>query len=464
MVTRRRFLQGLAGATVALPFLESVQFLGGPKARAAVVAGPPRYAVFVRQGNGCAQQTDSEPERFWPRALGAITTESLSTTDSDRAVAVLAPYADRLLLVRGTRYNFPGAGCGHSGGINQCLTAARVIGEGADSLANGPSIDWFISQQVNPVGVEPLTLMSGPQNAYIAFGLSYSGSGALRGAQNNPFTVYQNMMGLSGASQELLERIALRRTSVNDLVRAEMQDLIAKPYLSATDKSRLQMHFDAIRDIEVGMGCTLTDSEVQAMQTISSAVEDNGKRIEVAHMMMDLIALAFACDANRVATLQIGTGNDSTRYMIDGVLQNTFHRISHRIDSDGSEGTPIPNADLLHHGVDKIFAGMFKHLLDRLAELTGPSGGSLLDDSVALWTNDLATGPGHSYSDIPQVLAGRAGGFLRTGQYLDAGDVAHNKLLNTIASAVGIRNDDGSNYDQFGDSSLPRGVIPAMIA
>lgn len=107
---------------------------------------------------------------------------------------------------------------------------------------------------------------------------------------------------------------------------------------------------------------------------------------------------------------------------------------------------------------------MFKYLLDKLAALPGPSGGTLLHDSVCLWTNDLATGPGHSYSDIPQVMAGQAGGFLRTGQYIDAGDVTHNKLLNTIATAAGIRNDDGSYYDHFGDSSLERGLIPAMIA
>jgi hypothetical protein len=148
---------------------------------------------------------------------------------------------------------------------------------------------------------------------------------------------------------------------------------------------------------------------------------------------------------------------------VDGVLRNTYHRISHRIDSDGDMGDPIPDADLLHHGIDKIFAGIFKRFLDRLAAYPGPSGGSLLDDSVVLWTNDLANGPPHSYSNVPQVLAGGAGGFLRTGQYIDAGNVTHNKLLNTIINAVGIRNSDQSYYDSFGDASLPRGVITAMI-
>ncbi len=169
-------------------------------------------------------------------------------------------------------------------------------------------------------------------------------------------------------------------------------------------------------------------------------------------------------NANRVATLQIGTGNDQTRYYVNGQLQNTFHRISHRIDSDGSEGTPIADADLLHHEIDKIFAGMFLHLLDRLESYPGPSGGTLLDDTVAVWTNDLANGPPHSYNNVPQVVAGKAGGFLRTGQYIDAGDVTHNKFLSTLISAAGVRQDGGDYYDSFGDPSLERGVIPAMIA
>ena len=52
---------------------------------------------------------------------------------------------------------------------------------------------------------------------------------------------------------------------------------------------------------------------------------------------------------------------------------------------------------------------------------------------------------------------------MRTGQYVDAGNVTHNRFLNTLINAAGVRNDDGSYYDSFGDSSLERGVIDEMI-
>jgi hypothetical protein len=462
MISRRRFLQGVGGAMLSLPILRSVRFQSTARA-----APSPHtvYSVFVRQGNGVQQLLASrgEPERFWPSRLGQLTTASLAG-DADRAVSELAAYADELLMVRGTRFGFPGAGCGHSGGINQCLTAARVMGWGTDSLAGGESIDWRIAQELNPPGVEPLTLMSGPQQAYIAAGLSYSGPAELRGAQNNPFAVYQDLIGLGGADAALLDQIATRRKSVNDLVREEMQDLMGKPGLSAGDRKLLQAHFEVIRDMELNMTCQLGDGEVRAMETIAAAAADNDNRLEVARMMMDLIAFAFACDRNRTATLQIGTGNDITRYYVNGELQNTFHRISHRIDSDGVQGPPIADADRKHHEIDRLFARTFEHLLDRLSMYPGPSGGALLHDCVALWTNDLADGPPHSYGNIPQIIAGRAGGFLRTGYYIDAGDVTHNKFLNTLLSAVGLRNASGEYYDSFGDASLERGIIAEMIA
>src|SRR5688572_27521573 len=270
MINRRRFLKGVGGAALALPILESVRWVS--RASAALPTKPV-YSFFIRQGNGVQQAGYSdEPERFWPRTLGTLTKNNLATADSDRTLSILADHADKLTFVRGTRFGFPPAGCGHANGLNQCLTAARFRGEDEKSLADGESVDWFIAQRLNPDGIEPLTLMSGPQAAYIAHGLSYSGPAQLRGAKNNPFAVYTSLMGLGGSS-DVLQQIAMRRKSVNDLVRDEMKELLGNPELSTTDRLRLETHFAAIRDVEVGMACTLPGSTVSAMQAISTVFE-----------------------------------------------------------------------------------------------------------------------------------------------------------------------------------------------
>ncbi len=233
--------------------------------------------------------------------------------------------------------------------------------------------------------------------------------------------------------------------------------------LSKADRERLELHFQSIRDLEVNMSCNLPDVDIAAMEAIQSKVGTSDNLQTVAKMQMDIIALAIACGVVRAATVQIGDGNDSTEYTINGQKQYSFHWISHRIQGDGDKGDPIENAYLLHHEIDKIHGRLFKYLLDKLSSYSLGSG-TLLDSGVAVWTNDLAD-KNHSYKNVPYVLAGGCNGFLKTGQYIDAGKVNNNKLFNTIGSAVGCRkNGPNSDYmDDFGDPDLEPGFIDAMM-
>jgi len=461
-VGRRVFLRGLGAVSVGLPLLDAFS----PRLLRAQPASMPRCAVFVRQGNGVAQAGNGEPERFWPKAVGALTQAGMMA-ESDRAVSELASYAGKLLLVRGTRFAFPGNGCGHSGGANQVLTAAQVSSDpkGQYSLAMGESVDTRMAAAINPSAREPLTLLTGSTQGYLPVVLSYRGAKQLRGADNDPFTVYKRMTGLAGMDQAVVDQVATRRKSVNDLVRAQLQSLLADKSLSAEDRRRLDLHTSAIRDVEVKLACTVPEMRQRELDGINPV---DGKNYEtVTKMHMDLVALSFACDYSRVATLQLGAGNDGTQFAIpgyrNGQLLPRFHQISHRIFSDGAEGDPIEGAQEMHHEIDKLHARLFRYLLDKLQSYAQPNG-SLLDNSVAVWTNDLGHGVSHNYVNIPWVIAGSAGGYLKQGQYVDAGNVTHNQLLNTLLNAVGARKADGSLVDDFGDPSLKKGQISAMLA
>jgi len=425
-----------------------------------------RFAVFIRQGNGVAQAGGGEPERFWPKALGALTTAGLMG-ESDKALIELASYANKLLLVKGTKFAFPGNGCGHSGGANQVLTAAKVSPDpsGAKSLAMGESIDNRMAREINPAGREPLTLLTGATQGYLPVVLSYRGAKMLRGADNDPFVVYQRMTGLSGMDDTTVQQIASRRKSVNDLVRGQLKDFLGRSDLSGDDRKRLDLHLSSVRDVEVRMGCMLPDMRQRELDGISPV--DGKNYVAVTQMHMDLVALSFACDYSRVATIQMGQGNDATQFSIPGFRNGEtlprFHQISHRIYGDGSEGDPIDGAFEMHHQIDKLHARLFKYLLDKLASYTTPDG-TLLDSGVAAWTNDLAHGVSHGYSNIPWVLAGSCGGYLKQGQYVDGGGATHNKLFNTLLNAVGVRKADGSAVDDFGDPSLAKGELTVMKA
>ncbi|MGK4004425.1 DUF1552 domain-containing protein [Sorangium sp. So ce1036] len=458
MITRRRVLRGLFGVTVALPFLESL----APRRASAGAGDVPPFAIFMRQANGVAQAIDDEPEMFWPSEPGPLTAAGMER-ESDRAVSELKDYADRLILVRGVRFAFEGNGCGHSGGGNQCLTAARVSEDpsGNESLAMGESIDNRIATELNPPGVEPLTLYAGKAVGYINEVLSYRGPKQLRAAERSPFNAYQKLFGLADVEPEVMKALAERRASVNDLVRGEMRALLGRADLSKADRERLELHFDSIRDLEVTLTCKLPPERVAEMEAIAPAVRANDNVEAVARMHMDIIALAMACGVTRAATLQVGDGNDSTEYTIHGVRQKSFHKISHRIDGDGSEGPPIEGAQELHHQIDRIHARLFKHLLDRLSAYQLGSG-TLLDHGVAVWLNDLGD-KYHSYKRVPYILAGGASGFLKTGRFVDV-SITNNKLLNTIGAAVGCTNAEGGPLDDFGDESLEGGLVGEILA
>lgn len=457
---RRRFLFGLGGAALALPFLE------GLGARSSRAGDPPpfKFAIFVRQANGVQQKENAEPERYWPSTLGPVSTASL-TADSDRALTELAAYGSRLTIVKGVKFAFPGNGCGHSGGGNQCLTAAKVSADpsGNKSLAMGESIDNRIARELNPDKAEPLTLYAGMMAGYIDEVLSYRGPMQLRAAERNPYNAYKRLFGLATPGDVALERKAAGRKSVNDLVRTQMKALLARTDLSSGDRDRLDLHFSSIRDLEIKAALRLPDARIQEMSDMSPKVADAANIEEISRMQCDILALAMASGITRAATLQIGDGNDSTEYVIGGVKQPRYHQISHRIYSDGASGDPIPDAALKHHEIDKIHLRIFKYLLDRLDSYK-VGAGTLLDQGVAVMTNDLGTGVGHSYNNIPYVVAGSAGGFLKTGQFLDAGGATSNQMMNTLGAAVGCKNAAGDVLDDFGDASLKKGLIAAMRA
>lgn len=457
-LSRRRFLTGVGGVTLALPVFEG---LLPRSARAQAMRA--RFLMVMRAGNGIVQEGGDGGERFWPSATGAISATAMRTTDAARATSVLVDHADKLLFIKKVRLPFARNSCGHSEAIPQVLTAQNHTGgTGNSPLALGRSVDWHLSDALNGPGQAPLTFMAGPTNAYISNALSWSGPRQRAAAERSPRNAFMRLTGLAGAPPEVQRLVAERRKSVNDLVREQLRAVSTDPKLSTRDRQRLDQHLTAVRDMEVQMSCDLAMEQATQVNAIT-APEGNDVRPEVARRFMDLAAWAFNCRLNHVATLQVGHGNDATQYIIDGVKLPSFHFISHRIYADGSEGDPIPDAVELHAKIDRFHMQLFKYLLDRLASYPSAYGGTLLDDSVAVWTNDLGNGPPHDAATTPWVLAGSGGGQLATGRVIDHNRANVNRVLNTLINAMGVRKSDGALVDDFGDPTLAKGVVTGAL-
>lgn len=454
---RRAFLRGLGGVVVGLPFLESLP-LGRSWAGA---APPPRRFVGFIQANGV------NVEAFWPSTgFGPLTQESFE----GRSIAPLVDFRDRLTVARGI-HTVP-RGLGHDGvpgdehgkGLGHRLTAAPVL-DFVDQYSSGVSVDVVMAQRVNPAGRPPLTLFVGDNQGRGIKHVSYRGAGDPVTGENNPWLVYQDMMGLSGADAEARERILARRQSVLDLVSAEM-DGLRRLSLSQADRDKLDMHLTAIRDLEQSLGsATLPFEVVDALSEIDPATVGTDELFPlVGRLQIEVLALALATDYTRIATLQWGPGAAGPVFRWDG-MQHEYdhHKISHANTRDDSSGDTIEGAPEMQAEIDRWYADRFRDLLERLDQYTEEDG-TVLDGSALVWMNEMSDGASHDYRDVPVILGGSCGGFFRMGEHVkltrhdelaNGDDAPHNKLLTTLLDAVGARDEHGEVITEFGPYGEP---------
>jgi len=318
-------------------------------------------------------------------------------------------------------------------------------------------------------------MMAGPKTAFIADRISFSaaGSGKVRSGDQNPYILYSKLMGLTSAApttpgttptvDPVAAELAATRKSVNDLVRGELTSLMNNSALSSDDKMRLQQHFQSIRDVEVGMTnvglmCSMGGVDTAALNNYKSSVaySTNGMIETLALLHMQVTAIAFACNYNRVAVMQWGDGTDGTHYpgVPSAVGSWSFHQISHRVMSDSNTGND-PTAKSAHHGIDIVRMQTLAKGLDVF------NAHGLANNSQVMWTTHISDGPSHSGRNVFHIIWGNAGGFLKTGQYIDAGSVTNNKLHNTLITAA-IR-DKSTTAVNFG-MGTGTGMIPGMMA
>jgi Protein of unknown function (DUF1552) len=488
LMNRRMVLRGAGGLMLGLPLLETFM----PRKSSAQTMTRSPFVLIVVGDNGVVQTGVSlsgagEPEMWWPTATGALTQAQMLSDKATRATGELSDYADKMLIVRGINLPFSSTGCSHSAADAQILTGAKITSGSTNCKATGISVDTAIATAQNPPGRDPLVCHAGMFSPGgtgfdIPGYVSYITPQQPRVYIDSPYKAYQQIIGVvgTGASTSSADAQAQvlranRSASINDILRPQMQALLARTDLSQSDRDRLNQHFTAIRDIEVQMTTTPTstitipDADVSTMKTIDPKPYDQSTRDTSVKLFMELMAFSAAADYSRVAVLKIGDRIDDHVYTYSGQSAK-FHDVSHR---------QVPNAVNFHSYIDRMMLNYYKYLLDTLSQYNTPTG-PLYDQGVTIYTNQCATGA-HSFSNIPWIQVGTANGYYKKGQYLVVGSGQQpsgsqdgkggdgsvsgvNKMLNTLLTAAGVTKSGGAPTDNFGDSSLPKGLFTEMLA
>ncbi|MEE2780258.1 MAG: DUF1552 domain-containing protein [Myxococcota bacterium] len=445
-LSRRRFLAGAGGVTLGLPLLQSMGALAA-SSRAGSTA-PTRLLIFFTP-NGCVQSqrlTSTDPVDF---AFGP-------------SMAPLTPHRDRLVVLDGISMNTIELGPGdpHQRGIGQMLTG-MPLEEGVlfEPFDGGIYAGWGGGISVDQVVADHLlgetwlkSLEEGVQTmlrpALDVWGVCcYAGPGQPIPPENDPSRVFQRLFGGGAQGVEAITRLHAQRRSVLDLVLGDFKALEQR--VGADDRAKLELHQTAIRDLEIrlqaqgsaGPGC----SPGAAPQAYDLTDPDQFEAIGRAQI--DLMVQAFACDLTRVGTVQWSAANGDQIFSDLG-LDMGHHGITHEVWDD------MVTQHLVD--IDAWYARQFAYLLDALAAV--PEGaGTLLDQTLVVWVNELDEGYGHSFSNMPYVLAGGAGGQLSTGRCLSFNETSHTDMLVSVLQLMGL------SVETFGQPEYCSGPLVGLV-
>jgi hypothetical protein len=452
-LTRRRLLSGLSATTIAL---------ASPIWRRATAFGQDASQPASKRFIGIFSANGTIGSAFFPEhdgleaPLGALP-------------AILAPldaHKDKLLVLKGVHMNStvedelgvasankPGGP--HMKGPGAMLTGGSLLA-GSFTGAGGPagwadriSVDQEIANRIGGASRFPSlefgVRIEGQEPLRV---ISYRGASQPNIAVDDPLQMYDRIFAdFSLGDAERTQRLAEQR-SVLDFLKDDLGRLQAR--VTAEDRGRLEAHLDGIRNIEQRLQSALGSCEVPEMPApLDSRAIENFPT--VGRLQLDLMLLAHRCDMTRVSTLMWANADSWQYYPWIGVNEE-HHELSHAGDDDTAARDKLIAINIWH-------AEQLAYLLDGLAASEDPDGGTLLDHSLVLWGNELGAGNTHSYTDIPWLLAGGAGGALRMGRSLRFVDRPHNDLLVSVCNAMGL-----ADVTSFGIPGVCTGALPGLEA
>ena len=414
-IDRRTLLRGV-GAGVALPLLDIMR----GSASASESAAPVRM-VAVFQPNGVYPKAWDVQGRGRDFELSEITQP-------------FAPVKEKLNVISHLD------NVGTKGHVQ--MTGSFLTGVAIQNRRNGVSLDQMIAQRIGQdtalksleLGTEPPR--QGNAGAPISFAntVSWSSPTTRLNPEINPRVAFDRMFRQQ-VSPEARRRTADHQ-SVVDLVMEDANSLRRKA--SVADQQKLDEYLESVRSVERQLDRALnppprswtppTAPELQRPQAGIPRERDVHLRL-----MMDLLVMALWTDTTRVATLMTAHGFSRQNFSFLEGVKSDHHGMSHHKNQ--------ASAVAEYTTVSRWYAEQVSYLLQRM-DAVDEGRGSMLDNSVVMYGSGMKDGNGHVRENLPIVVAGGAGGKMRTGQHLVC--KPHTPLANlhlTLAQIMGMEMD-----------------------
>jgi hypothetical protein len=430
--SRREFIRDAGISAAAMPFVLNLPGLGF-----ANQAKRKQRIVFVFSPNGIV------PKDFWPDEEGA-------NFKLKRILEPLEPFKKKMLTLQGISDKIRGDGDGHMRGIGCLLTGIELypgnIQGGSDTpagWAKGHSIDQEIKNHLQKdaatktrFGSMELGVMV-PERADTWTRWSYVAANKPLTPVDDPYQLFNKLYGRAKDNEAL--------ASVLDDIKDDLKKIGNN--VGAADKKLLEEHATFVRDMEKD----LKEQKAAAVGHAVPKLEPGIKRVnenmpQISKVQIDLLVNSFVADFTRVATYQITNSVGQAKMKWLGIEEG-HHDLSHEPDTNEKAQEKLVK-------INKWYCEQVAYLAKRLSETPEPGGtGSLLDNTLIVWTNELGKGNSHTHDNTPFILVGGGADF-KMGRALKYNKVAHNRLLMSFAHAFGDNVKSFGNPDYCKEGSL----------
>lgn len=406
-IPRRTFLKGL-GTAIALPALEAMSPARSVASSNATGGALPRRMAFVYVPNGVNMH------QWTPKTVGS----DFQLTPS---LEPLASVRNDLLVVSGLAHD-KGRAHGDGAGDHARASATFLTGckarktPGAD-IKVGISVDQAAAQKVGnqtrlpslELGTDKARLAGNCDSGYscaYSFNISWKTESTPMPPEVDPRLVFDRLFGNGNPGEENEARVKRdrQRKSVLDFALDDARRL--KGSLGYTDRRKLDEYLTAVRELE---------QRIERANNFAATLPDYDRPTgipksyeEHLRLQFDLLALAFQTDTTRISSFIMAHDGSNRQYPFIGV-RDGHHDLSHH-GNDEEKLAKIAKINLFH-------TTQFAYFIQKLKSIK-EGNGTLLDNCMIVYGAGLGDGNAHNHDNLPVLVAGGAGGTIRTGRHV----------------------------------------------
>jgi hypothetical protein len=460
-LSRRSLLRGVAGATLALPWLEAME----PRQAMAQTRTPPPKRYVVLFGGTSLGRNDTH--LLVPSALGPNypTNTALAPLDTRGVKSHVGIVSNLVIPISGPASRPP---LWHASSTGVLLSGVTATSRSPAAL--GPTSDWIVASRLL-AGLAPAARPRADCLTWRVQAEGYISGGAtgIMSARRNPSTgaleqvspiaspqvIFRNLFGsAAGSDPTAAARADMNHQSVLDFVAGRASDLSTR--VSASDRLRIQQHLDEVRDLERSVAALATSTcaappdpgpdpatsfQTQSGTTTGATIGYSNERRR-GELLAEMLYLALACDISRAASLMLSFSQSFMNCApLLGGLPNGAQIDVHNASHTGLLGL-VAMKDVMARCIG-WHVDVFAHLVARLASATDGTG-TLLDHTAVVL--GFEGGMGHDYESGNNGVAHSsegmcmlyAGAGLRPGVHTDGAHAHPSRVTLAAMRAVGV--------------------------